>query len=370
MLGFWTTFIFIALSWLFAAMTAGFSAVMIFSAAVFFTIYFILPIINTRMQQIGIIFLVTLTTISFYSDTLNLFAWLVLILLASQATDLFKRGQLYGMISLSFAATSFSAVFEADLLEIVFLFLFVVISLVALDRIEEKSFQIKKWKEQYISVSEELRSSKRQNVSNETLIRQEERNQIAREIHDSVGHRLTALLMQMEVARLKAQDDKSKQQFTELKTLAQSSLQDTRKAVQSLKTEEYSGLQAVILLIRKLESESHLRLSIKLQPGVLNLFFTNQQSVALYRSIQEALTNMMRHGNSRTAEIEFEIIAERDFRFKVSHPIQEKIQIKEGFGLTSMRERLNKIGGRLSFNQTTEQLSLIGQFPLEVKQND
>ncbi|GEN90828.1 sensor histidine kinase [Tetragenococcus koreensis] len=204
----------------------------------------------------------------------------------------------------------------------------------------------------------------------EKVTRQEERNQIAREIHDSVGHRLTALTMQLEAARLQAKDSESQKTFAQLKTLAQDSLADTRSAVKTFKTEDTAGIQAVIQLIRKLESESQLRVAITMKTGVLGIVLSNKQSVTLYRSIQEALTNMMRHSLSRQAAIEFQIIAQRDLRFQVTHPLKEKVTITEGFGLTNMRERLSEIGGRLTVSQSGEELHLIGQFPLEVKNDD
>lgn len=201
----------------------------------------------------------------------------------------------------------------------------------------------------------------------ERVTRQEERNQIAREIHDSVGHRLTALTMQLEAARLQAKDSESQETFTQLKSLAQDSLTDTRSAVKTFKTEDTAGLQAVIQLIRKLESESQVRVAITMKTGVLGVVLSNQQSVTLYRAIQEALTNMMRHSSSRQAKVEFQVVAQRDLRFEIAHPLKKQITIKEGFGLTNMRERLAEIDGRLTIQQAKEHLHLIGQFPLEVK---
>nr|WP_244244664.1 histidine kinase [Marinilactibacillus kalidii] len=200
----------------------------------------------------------------------------------------------------------------------------------------------------------------------ESTIRQEERNQIARELHDAVGHRLTALLMQLEVARIQSQDDENKERLEGFKKLAQLSLQDTRKAVSTLQSDEQSGLQAVIYLIRKLESESHLRLSITLNAGVLNQHLTNTQSVVLYRALQEALTNMMKHSHTRQAKIIFEIVAQRELRFKICHKINNAITIKEGFGLKNMRERIETINGKLEYEVNNDLFELTGQFPVEV----
>ncbi|MDN6733499.1 MAG: hypothetical protein L0L58_08305, partial [Tetragenococcus koreensis] len=76
------------------------------------------------------------------------------------------------------------------------------------------------------------------------------------------------------------------------------------------------------------------------------------------------------HSLSRQAAIEFQIIAQRDLRFQVTHPLKEKITITEGFGLTNMRERLSEIDGRLTVRQLGGELHVMGQFPLEVKNDD
>lgn len=176
--------------------------------------------------------------------------------------------------------------------------------------------------------------------------------------------------MQIEAARLQADNEGLKNKFAELKKIAQASLAETREAVKTLKSEETSGIQAVIQLVRKLELESRLRLSITMQTGVLGTVLSNQQSIVVYRSIQEALTNMMRHSASRQAEIEFQIIAQRDLRFRIAHPLKEAVKINEGFGLKAMRERLTEVQGRLTIRQIDGQFEIIGQFPIEGEKND
>lgn len=367
---YWTGFLFLLSSWSLALINEGLNTINLFLTALFFSVYFLMPLFNVYIKRIGFLLLISILSITFYSTSLNLFTWFIYIVLAFNFAELFMPIILYSSIIGGFSLSILPSMIHLNLLSLLFIVEMISLTVVLLIQLRKSYADRSELQKQYIKIQNEHRLMKRQLMSKEEAIRQEERNQIAREIHDSVGHRLTALLMQMEVARLKAKDSETEQQFEGFKKLAQNSLEDTRKAVKTLKTEEQSGLQAVILLIRKLESESHLRLAIKFQPGVLSMIMTNQQSIVLYRSIQEALTNMMKHSDSRSAEIEFEIIAQRDLRFKVSHIIVDKVYIKEGFGLTSMRERLLSIDGRLSFSQSEDQLSLIGQFPLEGSQYD
>src|SRR5699024_3411945 len=121
----------------------------------------------------------------------------------------------------------------------------------------------------------------------------------------------------------------------------------------------------IIQLIRKLETESHLEISFIIQAGVLNTSLSNEQSVVLYRSIQESLTNMMRHGKTRKGTVTFAVLGKQVIQFKVSHAIDEKKTIKEGLGLSSMRQRLEGLGGYLSLSQEDGQLTVSGTLPIE-----
>src|SRR5699024_5394190 len=100
----------------------------------------------------------------------------------------------------------------------------------------------------YETLLAEYRQFKRLHTHKEEIAKAEERTRIAREIHDSVGHRVTALMMKVEMIYLEAQQEK----MVELKDLANESLEETRAAVKTLESTETHGLAANVELIRKL----------------------------------------------------------------------------------------------------------------------
>lgn len=211
----------------------------------------------------------------------------------------------------------------------------------------------------------EYRRIKRRQLTDEEEARQEARAQVARDIHDSVGHKLTALLMQLEVHRLQASDE-AKPMLEGLKELAKESLEETRNAVKAMKQEETGGLQAVLALIRRLEAESFLRIQFTVKDGALSTPLTNEQSIAIYRAVQEALTNAMRHSRSKTAEVLFEAPGGGSvFRFEVANE-QKRAALppSEGFGLRSMRERIAAAGGQLEVASYENQFIVRGTFAL------
>lgn len=211
----------------------------------------------------------------------------------------------------------------------------------------------------------EYRKLKRRQLSDEEAVRQEARAQAARDIHDTAGHKLTALLMQLEVYRMQASEE-AKPMLEQLKLLAKESLEETRKAVKKLKKEESGGLQAILALIRRLEAENFMKIEFTVKDGALSAPLTNEQSVAVYRAVQEALTNAMRHSRARSAQVMFEAPGGGSvFRFEISNERKEGGRaFIEGFGLRSMRERVTQAGGELEIAAYEHQFIVRGSFAL------
>lgn len=211
----------------------------------------------------------------------------------------------------------------------------------------------------YDALLTEYKRLKRRLASEEEAARQEERMLIGHEIHDSVGHKLTALLMQLEAFRLK-EGGQNQEQVLALKKLAHDSLEETRRAVKTLKQEETGGLQGIMRLIRNLETDSFLRIHFTVNHGAFSAPLNGEQSFVIYRSVQEALTNIMKHSKAREAKVTFEAPGGSLFRFEISNPVTGNIAFQEGFGLRSMRERLQKIGGDLELYTNAEHFVVSG----------
>ena len=214
----------------------------------------------------------------------------------------------------------------------------------------------KEQRDVYEELLGEYRRLKRMNIENERVVRLEERTRIARDIHDSVGHKLTALLMQLEMLSIQ----KKSTEYADLKQLAMESLEETRQAVKTLQHEEVVGVASVLQLIRKLESENHLLVRFTTKQGILLTKLTNEQSVVLYRSIQEALTNTMKHGSSREVEVTLGRSAIGDVEWLISNQIDQPFPFEPGFGLTAMKERVEEQGGRLRVYQTDQRFIIEG----------
>lgn len=213
--------------------------------------------------------------------------------------------------------------------------------------------------EVYEQVLEEYRKLKRMNLFAKSNARLEERTKIARDIHDSVGHRLTALIMKLEM--LSIQQHKS--EYRELKEMAQESLDEIRQSVQTLQNDEQEGLSTVVHLIRKLEAESHILVQFTMKQGVLSVKLSNDKSIVLYRVIQESLTNAMRHAQSREVQVVLGKAADSGVSVEVINKIFTTEKFEYGFGLSNMKERVEEVQGTIQIYQTKEKFVVQGTIP-------
>lgn len=366
MINFWVLFSFLSLFWMTAVTNrGGLQETIVLLSALFYLLYFLLPIMSKGVKHLIYIVLPVIVILTFWTTLTFPAVWVILFILAIEVTSQLSHKLAVGYLGYLTLLNIVSVSFNADTFQILSQFLifsFFSVFTLYLRLFSTKTVSLQKERNQIYSEHRHLR---RQVVRGEQLARQEERSVVARDIHDSVGHRLTALVMQLEVARYQTNGETEKQQLTEFKELAQQSLHETRAAVSALKADETAGLQAIIQLVRKLEAESHIKVRFLLESGVLNEPLSNKQSIVVYRAIQESLTNMMRHSQTREADIQFKLLADRYFQFSVSHHLKEKVELNEGFGLSNMRKRLEEIDGKLMVSQHSQTFRVTGQFPVE-----
>lgn len=229
--------------------------------------------------------------------------------------------------------------------------LVLMINRMANERVEQKEI--------YGELLGEYRKLKRINLEGKRDVRIQERTMIARDIHDLVGHRLTALLMKLEMLSIEHQNS----DYKELKEMARESLEDIRRSVKTMQADEYEGMAAVVQLIRKLETESHILVQFTMKQGILSEPLTNEKSVVLYRVIQEGLTNAMRHAGSREVQVTLGKSAVGDIQFMISNRVFKPKPFNFGFGIKNMKARVEELKGTLEVHQTEEQFVLLGTIP-------
>lgn len=194
----------------------------------------------------------------------------------------------------------------------------------------------------------------------ETLTVYRERQKMAREIHDTVGHELTALTMKLELSKYfsAAEPEKSLELLDESIEDSRRALRATRQVVTALTNSRRSGEDLHQLVSRYELGEG---LDIHLEGASAIEVLGTEESHAVYRAVQEAMTNCLKHSDAANLWISLSA-GDKGFDLKLwddGTAIRPGIQIAEGFGLAGMRERVTEAGGSFAYQ-------VAGGFTIEI----
>ncbi|MGW1767389.1 sensor histidine kinase [Streptomyces sp. NPDC002073] len=171
-----------------------------------------------------------------------------------------------------------------------------------------------------------------------------ERNRVARDIHDGLGHHLTAVVVQLEKASAFRELDPAAadRAVGDARRSARQALADVRTSVGALRAEPFRLRPALDELIAGHEDVT---LRVAGEEGG----YGTSALTALYRAAQEGITNARRH--AAATRIEVTVVLDRaQARLTVSDDGRGFAHRAEGFGLRGMRERVEAAGGRLDID--------------------
>jgi len=168
-----------------------------------------------------------------------------------------------------------------------------------------------------------------------------ERLRISRELHDSLGHALTALSLQLEVASHVA-EGRANEHVAEARDQAKKLMADLRAAVSALREGAALDLRPALAALAGSVSRPRVHLAIPEDIGLHD----PARAHALFRCVQEIVTNAVRHARAENLWIGLE----RDggvLMLKARDDGAGASELAAGHGLIGMRERLEELGGRL-----------------------
>nr|MDQ2959831.1 sensor histidine kinase [Candidatus Dormibacteraeota bacterium] len=185
----------------------------------------------------------------------------------------------------------------------------------------------------------------------------EERTRLAREIHDTLAQQLTGIVLQLEAAATlhqRSNDERAHDLVARARDQARLALQEARRSVWNLRPVplESVGLGgAVALEAERFTARSGVEVSVRNRRLPVDLALPPQSEVAVFRILQEALTNAGRHSGADHVEIEMQAVGDelrltvRDNGdgFDVDNVLPGE---NPSFGLVGMRERATLIGAR------------------------
>lgn len=183
-----------------------------------------------------------------------------------------------------------------------------------------------------------------------------ERNRMAREIHDTVGHHLTVVSVQLEAAEMVLERDPedARRRIVRAKELAREGLAEVRRSVGTLRTSPLDGrpLEAAVRELAVGTDEPEARLRVLGEAREL----PENAAMTIYRAAQEGLTNARRHAQAKRVEVELDYRDMRSVRLRVADdgvgaPTSSDTEAagkSAGFGLLGLRERVHLLGGRIA----------------------
>ncbi|MBN1315216.1 MAG: sensor histidine kinase, partial [Anaerolineales bacterium] len=203
-----------------------------------------------------------------------------------------------------------------------------------------------------------------------------ERARLAHEIHDTVGHALTALDVQLELlARLPPGHSEQRQQIaSQSRSLVKDGLADLRRAVRALRPaalESFPLPDAISTLVSDFEQTTNIQTTWKVGGEAAAL--PSRLAAPLYRAAQEALTNIRKHApEAQQATIQLQYGQEavvltitNDGANFNPNPLAGNSRIMGGYGLQGLRERAEQLGGKfLAISDETGNFTLEIQLPL------
>lgn len=195
----------------------------------------------------------------------------------------------------------------------------------------------------------------------ETLSISRERNRLARELHDTLAHTLSAASVQLEAVNSlwDADQDRAQSQLQRALTTTRDGLQETRRALQSLRASPLEDL-GLVLALREIGEATELRCGTNVTmiapERIDGLSPTVEQT--MYRVAQEALENVSRHAQAKSAQINVQTVGREIYLEICDDGVgfdTKNIDENTHFGLRGMKERVDALGGEIHITSQPNQ---------------
>lgn len=185
----------------------------------------------------------------------------------------------------------------------------------------------------------------------EKMVETRERNRLAREIHDTLGHALTGIITGIEACTvlMDVAPEAAREQLKAIGDVARQGMTDVRRSVKALRPdmlEKFDLAQAIENTVEEMSKASSVEITYRCTTD-LNCFSDDEEEI-IYRIVQESVTNSIRHGKASRIQVEID----RKYnmlRVSIRDNGTGCKEVKKGFGLSHMEERLNMLHGTLTY---------------------
>ncbi len=191
----------------------------------------------------------------------------------------------------------------------------------------------------------------------EASSRSAERLRIARDLHDLVGHQLTALALELEVAS-RTGAGPGDAHVGRARTIAKELLADVREAVGELRAPKRELREALNAVLDGLPGpQIHLEVADDVRVD-------DETVLALVRCVQEVVTNTVRHADAERLDVEVARLADGGVRLAAQDDGRGAAVLRPGNGLASISERIEGLGGTVRFDtQDGRGMRVVAEIP-------
>lgn len=225
------------------------------------------------------------------------------------------------------------------------------------------------WKmQQLLTENEQQRKVLEQYAKHvEVITLLEERNRLSRELHDTVGHTLTSVIMGLDAVTylIKEEPEEAIANINQLRKVSRKGLEEIRHQIHHIAPPDEG--ETLSNQLKQIAREFAVNSGTKIDFEMLGNDMTVSLpiSLTLIRCLQESLTNAKRHGGASYISIHFTI--ERDYLLLAIEDNGKGMDhIEFGFGLTAMRERVESYQGELEIESSKNVgTKIICQLPLK-----
>ena len=184
-----------------------------------------------------------------------------------------------------------------------------------------------------------------------------ERQRLARELHDETGQALTSILLGLKGLEEANNDEEKRNALLALRELVVSTLHDVRRLAVELRPKALDDFGLVVALERLAQTfTEQTDIDVQVEAALGENRPSEEVETALYRIVQEALTNVVKHANANTVSV---VLTRKDDRVAVviednGRGFDPSTNEDEGLGLLGMRERIALVQGRLSVESSED----------------
>lgn len=234
-----------------------------------------------------------------------------------------------------------------NILELVNVVMFIVFLIVTLRYQMDETARIMRLNEELTEANIMLEDYSKKSAE---MAQTQERNRLAREIHDTIGHVLTGIVTGLEACLLilDVKPELARTQIEAIQETARQGMKDVRSSVRALRPDALLRLQfneAIEQMIDDMCRSTGILFEYICEDSLSNLAADEED--VIYRILQESITNSVRHGHPTRINIRIER-HDKQILIRIEDNGVGCKELHRGFGLTHMQERLNMLGGSMT----------------------